>query len=51
MASTAVPVTLFIGLAFIICVMLFRKGIVGEIIAILPGAWSNGPDRNEVEPR
>ncbi len=47
MASTAVPVTIFIGLAFIICVMLFRKGIVGEVIAFLPSAWLNGSDRGK----
>lgn len=51
MASTAVPVTIFIGLAFIICVMLFRKGIVGEIIAFLPSAWLNGSDRQKVDPQ
>lgn len=31
MASTAIPVTIFIGGAFVACVMLFRRGIVGEI--------------------
>lgn len=31
LASTAVPVTIFIGGAFVACVMLFRRGIVGEI--------------------
>ncbi|MEE1655482.1 branched-chain amino acid ABC transporter permease [Microvirga sp. CF3062] len=50
MASTAIPVSIFIGLAFITCVMLFRKGIVGEIIAILPSASSSGSDRRKLEP-
>lgn len=49
MASTAIPVTIFVGLAFIICVMLFRKGIVGEFIAILPSVSSSSPDRQKVE--
>jgi hypothetical protein len=31
--------------------MLFRKGIVGEIIAVLPNSWSNGSDRQKVDPR
>jgi hypothetical protein len=39
------------GLAFIICVMLFRKGIVGEIISLLPGASLSHSDRQKVEPR
>jgi branched-chain amino acid transport system permease protein len=50
MASTAVPVTIFIGLAFIVCVMLFRTGIVGEIITFLPRGWLNGSDHMKVEP-
>ncbi len=31
-------VTMVIGLIFIVCVLAFRRGIVGEIIARLPGA-------------
>ena len=39
MASTSIPVSIFIGVAFIVCVMLFRKGIVGEIDAFLRRTW------------
>jgi len=47
MASTSVPVTIFIGAAFIICVMLFRKGIVGEIDALLRRQWTGSWSRRE----
>jgi branched-chain amino acid transport system permease protein len=47
MASTAVPVTIFIGAAFITCVMLFRRGIVGEIDALIRRGWSIGRSRKE----
>jgi len=52
MASTAVPVTIFIGAAFIICVMLFRKGIVGEIDSFMRrervSSWS-GKEKVELQ--
>ncbi|NBJ11145.1 branched-chain amino acid ABC transporter permease [Microvirga arsenatis] len=52
MASTAVPVTIFIGAAFIICVMLFRKGIVGEIDSFMRrervSGWS-GEEKVELQ--
>lgn len=35
LASTTIPVTIFIGGAFVACVMLFRRGIVGEILHLL----------------
>jgi branched-chain amino acid transport system permease protein len=47
MASTSVPVTIFIGAAFIICVMLFRRGIVGEIDALLRRDWAGGWSRKQ----
>jgi len=49
MASTSVPVTIFIGAAFIICVMLFRKGIVGEIDAFMRREWAADSIRKKVE--
>ena len=45
MASTMVPVTIFIGIAFIMCVMLFRRGIVGEINILIRRDWTNGLKR------
>ena len=33
LAATNLPVTVVIGAIFVICVLLFRRGIVGEIIA------------------
>jgi branched-chain amino acid transport system permease protein len=35
LASSAFPVTVLIGAIFVICVLLFRKGIVGELLAYL----------------
>jgi branched-chain amino acid transport system permease protein len=33
LASSPLPVPMVIGLIFIFCVMVFRRGVVGEIIA------------------
>jgi branched-chain amino acid transport system permease protein len=49
LASTSVPVTIFIGAAFIICVMLFRKGIVGEIGAFMRRELAADSIRKKVE--
>lgn len=45
LASTTIPVTIFIGGAFVACVMLFRRGIVGEITHLLARRHRSG-DRN-----
>ena len=37
LATSGFPVTIATGLIFMICVLLFRRGIVGEIYAKLPG--------------
>ncbi|WP_223677626.1 branched-chain amino acid ABC transporter permease [Azospirillum agricola] len=37
LAATSLPVPVVIGAIFVVCVLLFRKGIVGEILARLPG--------------
>jgi branched-chain amino acid transport system permease protein len=42
LASTTIPVTIFIGGAFVACVMLFRRGIVGEIIHLLAPRGRSG---------
>ncbi|HEY8381267.1 MAG TPA: branched-chain amino acid ABC transporter permease [Microvirga sp.] len=49
LASTAIPVTIFIGVAFILCVMVFRRGIVGEIDGLMRREWSIGSSRKKVE--
>jgi len=49
LASTAIPVTIFIGVAFILCVMVFRRGIVGEIDNLMRREWSFGSSRKKVE--
>jgi branched-chain amino acid transport system permease protein len=33
LATSAFPVTVLIGIVFVICVLVFRRGIVGEIVA------------------
>ncbi|MBP2309548.1 ABC-type branched-subunit amino acid transport system permease subunit [Azospirillum melinis] len=33
LASTSLPVPVVIGCIFVVCVLLFRRGIVGEIVA------------------
>ncbi|KQZ14167.1 MULTISPECIES: branched-chain amino acid ABC transporter permease [unclassified Mesorhizobium] len=38
LATSGFPVTIATGLIFMICVLVFRRGIVGEILARLPGA-------------
>jgi branched-chain amino acid transport system permease protein len=38
LAATSLPVPVVIGAIFVVCVLLFRRGIVGEILARLPGA-------------
>ncbi|MBM6592862.1 branched-chain amino acid ABC transporter permease [Microvirga pudoricolor] len=35
LAASDFPVTVLIGVIFVICVLVFRKGIVGEILALL----------------
>jgi branched-chain amino acid transport system permease protein len=35
LAGTALPVTVVIGVIFVLCVLLFRRGIVGELIMLL----------------
>jgi branched-chain amino acid transport system permease protein len=35
LASSAIPITVIIGAMFVACVLLFRRGIVGEIIHLL----------------
>jgi branched-chain amino acid transport system permease protein len=35
LASSAFPVTVLIGGIFVICVLLFRKGLVGELLAYM----------------
>ena len=37
LAATSLPVPVVIGAIFVVCVLLFRRGIVGEILARLPG--------------
>jgi branched-chain amino acid transport system permease protein len=37
LATSGFPVTIATGAIFMICVLLFRRGIVGEIYAKLPG--------------
>ncbi len=41
LATSGFPVTIATGLIFMICVLLFRRGIVGEIYAKLAGAKKN----------
>ena len=36
LASTSLPVPVVIGCIFVVCVLLFRRGIVGELMARLP---------------
>ncbi|MBY6265962.1 branched-chain amino acid ABC transporter permease, partial [Azospirillum sp. 412522] len=33
LASTSLPVPVVIGCIFVVCVLVFRRGIVGEIVA------------------
>lgn len=40
LATTGVPVTTVLGATFIVCVLLFRRGIVGELLHRLP-AWKH----------
>jgi branched-chain amino acid transport system permease protein len=42
LATWQFPVTVLIGGVFVVCVLLFRKGIVGEILARLPGGLRGG---------
>ena len=35
LAASTIPVTVLIGAIFVVCVLLFRRGIVGEVIAFL----------------
>jgi hypothetical protein len=35
LASSTLPITVIIGIVFVACVLLFRRGIVGELIARL----------------
>jgi branched-chain amino acid transport system permease protein len=35
LAGTQLPVTVVTGVIFVVCVLLFRRGIVGEIGALL----------------
>ncbi|MBK3733106.1 amino acid/amide ABC transporter membrane protein 2 (HAAT family) [Azospirillum brasilense] len=37
LASTSLPVPVVIGAIFVVCVLLFRRGIVGELLHRLPG--------------
>ncbi len=37
LASTSLPVPVVIGCIFVVCVLLFRRGIVGELMHRLPG--------------
>jgi branched-chain amino acid transport system permease protein len=41
LATSGFPVTIATGLIFMVCVLLFRRGIVGEIYARLGGAKKN----------
>jgi branched-chain amino acid transport system permease protein len=41
LATSGFPVTIATGLIFMVCVLLFRRGIVGEIYAWLGGAKKN----------
>ena len=34
-ATSDVPVTVIIGVVFVLCVLLFRRGIVGEAIRLM----------------
>jgi branched-chain amino acid transport system permease protein len=35
LAASEFPVTVLIGIIFVVCVLLFRRGIVGEAIGLL----------------
>ena len=35
LAASDFPVTVLIGIIFVICVLLFRRGIVGEILELM----------------
>ncbi|HYG85970.1 MAG TPA: branched-chain amino acid ABC transporter permease, partial [Azospirillum sp.] len=35
LAATQFPVTVVIGAIFVVCVLVFRRGIVGELLAYL----------------
>jgi len=37
LASTSLPVPVVIGCIFVVCVLLFRRGIIGELMHRLPG--------------
>ncbi len=47
LASTNVPISIFIGTAFILCVMLFRRGIVGEIENLIRRERTDGWNSKE----
>jgi branched-chain amino acid transport system permease protein len=43
LAASNFPVTVLIGVIFVICVLLFRRGIVGEVLAFLKRPARNTP--------
>ncbi len=45
LASTSLPVPVVIGAIFVVCVLLFRRGIVGELRHRLPGMRRRRTDR------
>ncbi|MGY0709956.1 branched-chain amino acid ABC transporter permease [Azospirillum argentinense] len=45
LASTSLPVPVVIGAIFVVCVLLFRRGIVGELLHRLPGTGGRRADR------
>ncbi len=39
LATSEFPVTIVTGLVFMVCVLLFRRGIIGELYASKAGRW------------
>jgi branched-chain amino acid transport system permease protein len=42
LAASGFPVTVLIGIIFVVCVLLFRRGIVGEVIGLMERRRARG---------